>query len=68
MSARGRRNLGGVTTARLTAMGPDYHARYSNPDEAHEYVPQVMGLLERNGLHYAATLQQVCTGPHLDFA
>ncbi|MDB5269057.1 MAG: hypothetical protein JWP58_2097 [Hymenobacter sp.] len=69
MSARGLRDLGGITLEELTAMGADYHTRYFNPDEAHEYVPQVVSLLERNDLNYAVTLfQQVRTGPRLDFA
>ena len=69
MSERGRRDLGGISQAELTAMGPAYHARYFNPDEAPEYVPQVVSLLERNDLNYAVTLfQQVRTGPHLEFA
>jgi DNA-binding CsgD family transcriptional regulator len=69
MSKRGLRDLGGITMEALTAMGPEYHARYFNADEAHEYVPQVVGLLERNDLTYAVTLfQQVRTGPSLDFA
>ncbi|WP_201982332.1 helix-turn-helix transcriptional regulator [Hymenobacter rubidus] len=69
MSDRGLRDLAGITLAELTAMGPEYHTRYFNPDEAHEYVPQVVGLLERNDLNYSVTLfQQVRTGPRLDFA
>jgi DNA-binding CsgD family transcriptional regulator len=69
MSARGLSDIGGITQEELTAMGPEYHSRYFNPDEAHEYVPQVVGLLERNDLNYAVTLfQQVRTGPRLDFA
>ncbi|SMB99954.1 transcriptional regulator, LuxR family [Hymenobacter roseosalivarius DSM 11622] len=63
MSARGLAELG-TTLAEVTALGEEYYARYFNPDEAHEYVPKVVGLLERNDLSYTVTFfQQVRTGP-----
>lgn len=63
MSALGLAQLG-ATLAELTAMGEEYYARYFNPDEAHEYVPKIVGLLERNDPSYAVTFfQQVRTGP-----
>ncbi|GAB2701939.1 hypothetical protein GCM10011495_04090 [Hymenobacter frigidus] len=63
MSARGLRELG-ATLPELTALGEEYYARYFNPDEAHEYVPKVVELLERNDLTHTVTFfQQVRTGP-----
>jgi DNA-binding CsgD family transcriptional regulator len=63
MSARGLARLQ-LTIPELVAMGEDYYARYFNPDEAHEYVPKVVGLLERNDLDYSVSFfQQVRTGP-----
>ncbi|GAA3961058.1 helix-turn-helix transcriptional regulator [Hymenobacter antarcticus] len=67
MSARGLRELG-ATLPELTAMGEEYYARYFNPDEAHEYVPKVVNLLERNDLSHTVTFfQQVRTGPAREF-
>ena len=67
MSARGLQDLG-IGLEELIALGPEYHTRYFNPDEAHEYVPQVVSLLERNDLNFAVTLfQQVRTGPQQAF-
>jgi DNA-binding CsgD family transcriptional regulator len=63
MSARGLAQLG-TTLPEVTALGEAYYARYFNPDEAHEYVPRVVELLERNDLSYAVSFfQQVRTGP-----
>lgn len=47
MSKRGLENLG-VTLEELIAMGPAYHERFFNLEEAKEYVPKIMGSLERN--------------------
>lgn len=67
MSERGLRQLG-VTLPELTAMGDNYYNKYFNADEAHEYVPKVVELLERNNLNYSVTFfQQVRTGPSLEF-
>jgi DNA-binding CsgD family transcriptional regulator len=67
MSARGLLDLN-TTQAEVTAMGEEYYARYFNPDEAHEYVPKVVDLLERNDLSYTVTFfQQVRTGPGREF-
>ena len=67
MSARGLHELD-ATLPELTAMGEEYYARYFNPDEAHEYVPKVVDLLERNDLNYTVTFfQQVRTGPAREF-
>lgn len=63
MSARGLRLLH-TTVPELIAMGEDYYPRYFNLDEAHEYVPKVIDLLERNDLDYSVGFfQQVRTGP-----
>jgi DNA-binding CsgD family transcriptional regulator len=68
MSARGLRQLG-ATVEELRALGPAYYERYFNPEEAHEYVPKVVELLERNDLAYSVTFfQQVRTGPVRQFA
>nr|GFC29359.1 hypothetical protein [Tanacetum cinerariifolium] len=67
MSARGLLGLQ-LTIPELVAMGEDYYARYFNPDEAHEYVPKVVELLERNDLNYSVSFfQQVRTGPGRTF-
>jgi len=67
MSARGLRELG-TTQAEVTALGEEYYARYFNSDEAHEYVPKVIELLEHNHLHYSVTFfQQVRTGVNREF-
>ncbi|RTQ47918.1 LuxR family transcriptional regulator [Hymenobacter gummosus] len=62
MSPTGLRKLG-VTVPELTALGPGYYERYFNLEHAHDYVPKVVELLERNDLSYAVTFfQQVRTG------
>jgi DNA-binding CsgD family transcriptional regulator len=67
MSARGLHQLG-TTVAALSAMGMDYYDRYFNPEEAHEYVPKIVDLLERNDLQYSVSFfQQVRTGPKQEF-
>lgn len=67
MSAMGLTKLN-TTLPELTAMREEYYSRYFNGDEAHEYVPQVADLLERNDLNYSLTLfQQVRTGPQRSY-
>ncbi|WP_216859038.1 helix-turn-helix domain-containing protein [Hymenobacter citatus] len=67
MSAMGLTKLN-TTLPELTAMREEYYSRYFNADEAHEYVPQVADLLERNDLNYSLTLfQQVRTGPQRSY-
>ncbi|MGY2134580.1 response regulator transcription factor [Hymenobacter sp. HD11105] len=67
MSARGLTQLG-TTLPEVTALGEEYYARYFNPDEAHEYVPQVVEMLRRNDPSYVVNLfQQVRTGPQGSF-
>ena len=47
MNKRGLKILG-VTMQDLIAMGPEYHARFFNAEDAKDYVPKILGLLERN--------------------
>lgn len=47
MSQRGLDILG-ITMKELIGMGPDYHGRFFNSEDAKDYVPKIMGLLERN--------------------
>lgn len=47
MSERGLNQLG-VTIAELKEMGTEYYQRYFNPDDAREYTPKILGLLQRN--------------------
>jgi DNA-binding CsgD family transcriptional regulator len=47
MSERGRKILG-TTLEELATLGIDYYTRYFNPEDAKDYVPKIMGLLERN--------------------
>ena len=47
MSRRGLAKLN-VTLEELREMGPDYHHRFFNQNDAADYVPKVLGLLERN--------------------
>lgn len=48
MSAKGLKELN-ITIADLAKLsGPDYHAKYFNPDDAKDYVPKLWGLLQRN--------------------
>jgi len=47
MSPRGLKILG-VTLQEVVDMGQDYHSRFFNADDAKDYVPKILGLLERN--------------------
>ena len=68
MSNRGLQELN-TTMAELLALGENYHPVFFNPEEAHEYVPKVVDLLERNDMSYAVTFfQQVRTGPQRSYA
>lgn len=67
MSARGMQLLG-TSMAELRALGPRYHEQFFNPDEAHEYVPKLVQLLEANNLDQTISFfQQVRTGPGRSF-
>src|SRR5688572_27281811 len=47
MSPRGLEILG-VTLEELIALGPAYYDRFFNGEEAQDYVPKIIGALERN--------------------
>ncbi|GAB3637251.1 hypothetical protein GCM10027422_28410 [Hymenobacter arcticus] len=48
----------------LHAMGAQYHERFFNPQEAHEFVPKLYGLMQRNDFNQTISFfQQVRTGP-----
>lgn len=47
MSPRGLKELG-ITLKELQQMGSGYHQRFFNPDEAKDYVPGILGMIERN--------------------
>ena len=47
MSERGRKILN-VSMEELEKMGPNYHSRFFNAEDARDYVPKLLGLLERN--------------------
>jgi DNA-binding CsgD family transcriptional regulator len=67
MSARGLQLLG-TSMAELRAIGPRYHERFFNPEEAHEYVPKLLHLLAANDLNQTISFfQQVRTGPGQSF-
>src|SRR5690349_13219863 len=58
MSPRGKEILG-VTQEELKAMGPDYHKKFFNPEDAQDYTPKVIGMLERNTEEWVSFFQQV---------
>lgn len=47
MSKRGLEQLN-VTLDDLKKLGPDYNEQFFNPEDARDYVPKIMGLIERN--------------------
>jgi DNA-binding CsgD family transcriptional regulator len=47
MSTRGLKILG-VTLNEILEMGQEYHTRFFNPEDAADYVPKILALLERN--------------------
>ncbi len=48
MSARGLKSLG-ITLEQLVNLPPgEYYKRYFNPEDAEDYVPKILGLIERN--------------------
>lgn len=62
MSPRGLELLG-VTLEELIAMGPAYYDRFFNAEEAQDYVPKIIGALERNDhLEWVTFFQQVRHG------
>ena len=51
MSERGRKILN-VSMEELEKMGPNYHSRFFNAEDARDYVPKLLGLLERNNTEF----------------
>ena len=47
MSKLARETLN-LTVEQVRQLGTDYHRIYFNPEEAGDYVPKILGLLERN--------------------
>ena len=47
LSEKGVEQLG-VTLLQIQEMGPEYHARFFNPDDSADYVPKIFELLNRN--------------------
>ncbi len=48
MSDRGLKSLG-ITLEELVSLPPgEYYQRYFNPEDAEDYVPKILGLIERN--------------------
>jgi DNA-binding CsgD family transcriptional regulator len=67
MSQWGRDYLG-VTNADLQKMGTDYYNRFFNIDEAKDFVPKILGLLERNNdAEFISHFQQVRRSPEHDW-
>jgi DNA-binding CsgD family transcriptional regulator len=63
LSPTGCRLLG-VSLQELKEMGADYHSRFFNEQESSDYVPKIIGLLERNNPEETISFfQQVRTGP-----
>ena len=54
----------GVTIDQLHKMGTEYHNYFFNPDDAKDYVPKILGLLERNNDdEFVCFFQQVRKSP-----
>jgi DNA-binding CsgD family transcriptional regulator len=67
MSQWGRDYLG-VTNEELREMGTEYYNLYFNSDDAKDYVPKVLGLLERNNdKEFISHFQQVRRSPKHDW-
>ncbi|WP_224998532.1 helix-turn-helix transcriptional regulator [Cesiribacter sp. SM1] len=47
MSPKGLKQLG-LSLEEVKAMGTEYHTKFFNPEDNKEYVPKIVGLLERN--------------------
>lgn len=68
MSATGLRILQ-TTLAELRALGPAYHTRFFNQQEALEYVPRILGLVAKNDPEQIITFfQQARATPALDWS
>jgi len=67
MSERGLKELN-TTIEELRSLGPEYHSRFFNDDDAKEYVPKILGLIERdNDLESISFFQQVRASEHHDW-
>ena len=54
----------GVTLEQLHKMGTEYHNYFFNPEDAKDYVPKILGLLERNNDdEFVCFFQQVRKSP-----
>ena len=50
-------------------MGEEYHSYFFNPEDARDYVPKILGLLERNNDNeFVSFFQQVRRSPQDDWA
>lgn len=68
MSEWGRKHLQ-VSMEELEEMGPEYHGRFFNPEDAKDYVPRIMSLLESNNDdEFISCFQQVRPSPKHDWA
>lgn len=68
MSQWGRDYLG-VTNKELQEMGTDYYNRFFNIEEAKDFVPKILGLLERNNdAEFISHFQQVRRSHQHDWA
>ena len=67
MNTWGQQYLG-VTLEQLQKMGTEYHNYFFNPDDAKDYVPKILGLLERNNDdEFICFFQQVRKSPEHDW-
>lgn len=67
MSPSGLNSLG-VTLEKLIDMGVEYYSYFFNPEDAKDYVPKILGLLERNNDDEIITyFQQVRQSPRHDW-
>lgn len=59
----------GVSLKELIDMGLEYHERFFNPEDAKDYVPKILGLLERNNDNEIVSFfQQVRQMPNMEWA
>lgn len=67
MSRFGREQLG-ITNEELQKMDEEYHSRFFNAEDSKDYVPKILGLLERNNDNEVITFfQQVRFSPEADW-
>jgi DNA-binding CsgD family transcriptional regulator len=58
-------NYFGVTLEEIRALGAQYHAQYFNEDDATDYFPKVVAMIEKNDIHEMASyFQQVRRSEH----